>query len=97
MFEWYDQAGCLHSITPSGLDAAFNNSTIIISPRWGCSEITVKLMKSKKNTNTTWATLTNEQKVNIEISLQQLSEGRGIPVKKVMMQLAKKYNLYPKG
>jgi hypothetical protein len=54
-------------------------------------------MKSKKNTNTTWATLTNEQKVNIEISLQQLSEGRGIPVKKVMMQLAKKYNLYPKG
>ena len=39
-------------------------------------------MKRKKKTNTTWGTLTNEQKVNIETSLQQLNEGKGIPIKK---------------
>jgi hypothetical protein len=50
-------------------------------------------MKRKKNTNTTWATLTNEQKVYIETSLQQLNEGKGIPIKKAMAQLTKKYNL----
>ncbi len=53
-------------------------------------------MKGKKNTNTTCTTLTNEQKVNIEISLQQLSKGKGIQVKKTMSQLAKKYNLSQK-
>jgi RNAse (barnase) inhibitor barstar len=50
-------------------------------------------MKSKKNNDTIWSTLTNEQKVNIEISLQQLSEGKGIPIKRAMAQLTKKYDL----
>ena len=53
-------------------------------------------MKRKENTNTTWGTLTNEQKVNIEISLQQLNKGKGIPIKKAMAQLTKKYGLSQK-
>ena len=50
-------------------------------------------MKEKKNINTNWAKLTHEQKVNIEISLQQLNQGKGIPIKKAMALLTKKYGL----
>ena len=53
-------------------------------------------MKEKKSSNPNWAALTNEQKVNIGISLQQLKEGKGIPIQKAMTQLAKKYNLSQK-
>ena len=53
-------------------------------------------MKIKKSTNTTWGALTNEQKINIEISSQQLNEGKGIPIKKAMAKLTKKYALSPK-
>ena len=54
------------------------------------------LMTEKKNTNTTWITLTNEQKVNIGSSLQQLNKGKGILIKKAMTQLAKKYEVSQK-
>jgi methyl coenzyme M reductase subunit C len=53
-------------------------------------------MKEKKNTNTNWITLTNVQKANIGSSLQQLNEGKGIPIKRAMAQLTKKYGLSQK-
>ncbi len=64
------------------------------------SESTVKelyklhaLVKEERNNNISWLALTDSQKVNIESSLQQLSEGKGIPIKKAMAQLTKKYDL----
>ena len=64
------------------------------------SESTVKelyklhaLVKEERNNNTSWLSLTDSQKKNIETSLQQLNEGKGIPVKKAMTQLTKKYGL----
>ena len=50
----------------------------------------------QKNTDINWVLLTHEQKVNIESSLQQLNEGKGIPIKKAMAQLTKKYVLSQK-
>ncbi len=64
------------------------------------SESTVKelyklhaLVKEERNNNTSWLALTDSQKVNIETSLQQLNEGKGISIKKAMAQLTKKYGL----
>ncbi|MEO7308598.1 MAG: hypothetical protein ABIR78_12475 [Ferruginibacter sp.] len=64
------------------------------------SESTVKelyklhaLVKEERNNNTSWQSLTDSQKESIETSLQQLNEGKGIPVKKAMTQLTKKYGL----
>ncbi|MEO6253800.1 MAG: hypothetical protein ABIO79_10860 [Ferruginibacter sp.] len=64
------------------------------------SESTVKelyklhaLVKEERNNNASWQSLTDSQKENIETSLQQLNEGKGIPVKKAMTQLTKKYGL----
>lgn len=64
------------------------------------SESTVKelyklhaLVKAEKDNNIGWSALTDSQKQNIEISLQQLNEGKGIPIKKAMSQLSKKYGL----
>ncbi|MEP7236500.1 MAG: hypothetical protein ABI685_01495 [Ferruginibacter sp.] len=64
------------------------------------SESTVKelyklhtLVKAEKNNSTNWSALTDSQKEKIEIGLQELREGKGIPVKKAMAQLAKKYAL----
>ncbi len=64
------------------------------------SESTVKelyklhaLVKEERNNNTSWLSLTDSQKENIETSLQQLNEGKGIPVKKAMTRLTKKYGL----
>ena len=64
------------------------------------SESTVKelyklhtLVKAEKNSSKSWSALTGSQKEKIEIGLQELREGKGIPVKKAMAQLAKKYGL----
>lgn len=64
------------------------------------SESTVKelyklhsLVKQERKSNTSWLSLTNSQKESIETSLQQLNEGKGIPIKKAMSQLTKKYGL----
>ena len=64
------------------------------------SESTVKelyklhtLVNAEKNSSTNWSALTDSQKEIIEIGLQELREGKGIPVKKAMAQLTKKYGL----
>ena len=64
------------------------------------SESTVKelyklhtLVKAEKDSSTSWSALTDSQKQKIEIGLQELREGKGIPVKKAMAQLTKKYGL----
>jgi hypothetical protein len=64
------------------------------------SESTVKdlyklhtLVKEERNNDTNWLALTESQKESIEMSLQQLNEGKGIPIKKAMTQLTKKYGL----
>lgn len=64
------------------------------------SESTVKelyklhaLVKLERKNNTSWLSLIDSQKQSIETSLQQLNEGKGIPAKKVMAQLTKKYGL----
>jgi|GWRWMinimDraft_12_1066020.scaffolds.fasta_scaffold16882_2 uridine kinase len=64
------------------------------------SESTVKelyklhsLVKQERNNNTGWLSLTASQKENIETSLQELNEGKGIPIKKAMAQLLKKHGL----
>ncbi len=64
------------------------------------SESTVKelyklhsLVKAEKNNNTSWSALTDSQKEKIETGLQELREGKGIPVKKAMAHLTKKYGL----
>ena len=55
------------------------------------SESTVKelyklhsLVKQERKNNTSWLSLTNSQKESIETSLQQLNEGKGIPIKKAI-------------
>jgi hypothetical protein len=64
------------------------------------SESTVKelyklhaLVKQERNNSLSWLSLTDSQKESVEISLQQLNEGKGIPIKKAMSQLTKKYGL----
>lgn len=64
------------------------------------SESTVKelfklhaLVKAERDNNISWSALTDSQKENIESSIQQLNEGKGIPVTKAMEQLTKKYGL----
>ena len=64
------------------------------------SESTVKelyklhaLVKSERNSNVGWSDLTDSQKENIEIGLKELNEGKGIPIKKAMSHLTKKYGL----
>lgn len=64
------------------------------------SESTVKelyklhaLVKSERNSSADWSALTDSQKENIEIGLKELKEGKGIPMKKAMLQLTKKYGL----
>jgi hypothetical protein len=64
------------------------------------SESTVKelyklhaLVKQERNSSLSWLSLTDSQKESVEISLQQLNEGKGIPIKKAMSQLTKKYGL----
>jgi hypothetical protein len=64
------------------------------------SESTVKelyklhaLVKSERDSSAGWSALTDSQKESIETSLQQLNEGKGIPIKKAMSQLTKKYGL----
>ena len=56
-------------------------------------DINTIFMKEKKHNNTNLTALTKGQKANIEISIQQLNEGKGIPIKKATKWLAKKYNL----
>ena len=51
------------------------------------------LVKQERNNSLSWLSLTNSQKESVEISLQQLNEGKGIPIKKAMSQLTKKYGL----
>ena len=50
-------------------------------------------MKEGKNNDAGWLALTHSQKIKIEMGLRQLKEGKGISVKKAMVQLTKKYNL----
>jgi hypothetical protein len=64
------------------------------------SESTVKelyklhaLVKAEKNINTGWSALTDSQKENIETGIKELNEGKGIPIRKAMSQLTKKYGL----
>jgi hypothetical protein len=64
------------------------------------SESTVKelyklhaLVKAEKNNSAGWSALTDSQKENIETGLRELNEGKGIPIKKAMSQLTKKYGL----
>jgi hypothetical protein len=51
------------------------------------------LVKQERNSSLSWLSLTDSQKESVEISLQQLNEGKGVPIKKVMAQLTKKYGL----
>lgn len=51
------------------------------------------LVKSEKNNNLNWLSLTDTQKNKIETGLQQLKEGKGVSAKKATIQLAKKYGL----
>ena len=64
------------------------------------SESTVKelyklhaLVKTERNSSIGWSDLTDSLKENIEIGLKELSEGKGIPIKKAMSNLTKKYGL----
>ena len=64
------------------------------------SESTVKelyklhaLVKSERNSGTGWSALSDSQKENIETGLKELNEGKGIPIKKAMLRLTKKYGL----
>lgn len=51
------------------------------------------IVKEEKKKNLEWSLLTDSQKESIEIGLKELSEGKGIPIKKAMTQLTKKYGL----
>lgn len=64
------------------------------------SESTVKelyklhtLVKLEKARDINWKALTESQIESIETGIQQLNEGKGIPLKKAMTQLTKKYGL----
>ena len=51
------------------------------------------LVKSETNDTLNWRALTDDQKDTIETGLKQLHAGKGIPAKKAMAQLTKKYGL----
>lgn len=51
------------------------------------------LVKQERKNSTSLLSLADSQRENIETSLQQLNEGKGIPIKKAMNQLSKKYGL----
>lgn len=64
------------------------------------SESTVKklyklhsLVEEERNNNIDWSRLSGSQKESIETGLKELSQGKGIPIKKAMTQLIKKHGL----
>jgi len=88
---------CIFEHTPSQMTAIKKK---LIEEINNASESTVKelyklhaLVKAEKNNSTSWSALTDSQKEKIEIGLQELREGKGIPLKKAMAQLTKNYGL----
>lgn len=52
-----------------------------------------KKLIQEKNNGICWSALTDAEKMKIEVGLRELKEGKGIPAKKAVAHLIKKYGL----